>query len=86
MQSTLTGRPTPYRPHLRALHFSLLFGASGGVARTDSLPMAFVSPNRPDAKISRRLVPDRDLARLNGDKHPGIDGGATLVCRAEGEE
>lgn len=86
MQSTLTGRSTPRRPQQRALHFSLLFGASGGVAHTDRHHVPFRKPDRIDAMVARRLVSDGELSRFGGDIHSIIDGGAALDFRAEGEE
>lgn len=86
MQSTLAGRSAPHWPQQRTLHFSLLFGASGGVAQIERHRVPCTNRDRPDAVAPRRLVSDRDRSCLGGENCAIIDGGATLVYRAEGEE
>jgi hypothetical protein len=87
MQSTLMGRATPHRPLQRALSFSLLFGASGGVARTDLLPVPSADSNRPVARVPRRLGPNDECSRsrLGGESRLVIDVGAARATSADGK-
>lgn len=84
MQGTRMGSPTPYRSHQRALHFNLLFGASGGVAGSSLLGSALPFPSPGAALRARQCVADRGAAP-GVDRDAATDRGETLTHHARSE-
>lgn len=64
MESTLTGESTRRGPHQRALHFSLLFGASGGVAPHHRRPAPYPGRERVLASGTQHGTPGAERLQL----------------------